>query len=70
MVAALKRAGFSARGQEGSHVMMEKPGLARPVVVPQWDELPPFVVSKCLSTAGIGRKRYLELLGKRKSGRN
>lgn len=69
MVKALQKAGLEFDRQEGDHVVLVKPGMARPVVVPLYDELPDFVVSNNLRTAGISRKAYLELLGKRRKKR-
>jgi predicted RNA binding protein YcfA (HicA-like mRNA interferase family) len=66
MIAALKREGFEVVRQKGSHVSLQRTGLLRPVVVPLHRELSDGVVTSCLKTAGISRKRYLELLGKRK----
>ncbi|MBI5491021.1 MAG: hypothetical protein HY905_27065 [Deltaproteobacteria bacterium] len=64
MVAAPQRAGFQHDHTTGDHALLTKPGLARPVIVPQWDELPDFIVSTNLRTAGIGRKDYIALLGR------
>ncbi len=66
MVAAFKKAGFSVERTEGSHVIMVKKGIARPLVIPAYDEIPDFIVSNNLRTAGISRKKYLDLLSKRK----
>ena len=66
MIAALLRAGFTQDRTSGDHVVLTKPGLARPVIVPLWDELPDFVVSNNIRTAGISRKEYLVLMGKRR----
>jgi hypothetical protein len=44
--------------------------LARSVIVPLSKELPEFVVSNNLRTAGISHKDYLVLLGERKSRRS
>jgi predicted RNA binding protein YcfA (HicA-like mRNA interferase family) len=67
MIAALLRAGFVEERTSGDHVVISKPGLARPVIVPLWNELAEFVVSNNLRTAGISRKEYLVLLGRRKA---
>jgi len=66
MVAAFRKAGFEEERSEGSHIVMVKEGVARPIVIPRYAEIPDFIVSNNLRTAGIGRKSYLELLGKRK----
>ena len=66
MVAALERLGLRVDRQKGSHVVMVRQGLARPVVVPQYDELPDFIVSRILRTAGVSRKSYLAVLKKKR----
>ncbi|MDI7268350.1 MAG: type II toxin-antitoxin system HicA family toxin [Myxococcota bacterium] len=66
MIAALLRAGFTHERTVGGHAVLTKPGIARPVIVPLWNELPEFIVSNNLRTAGISRKEYLVLMGKRK----
>ena len=66
MVAALVRAGFVQERISGDHVVLTRTGMARPVIVPLHKELPDFVVSNNLRTAGISRKEYLTLLGKRR----
>ena len=67
MFAALLRAGFTHERTVGDHVVLTKPGLSRPVIVPLYDELPDFIVSNNLRTAGLNRKEYLVLMGKRKA---
>jgi len=66
MVAAFKRAGFEEERCEGSHIVMVKEGISRPLVIPKYDDIPNFIISNNLRTAGISRKKYLELFGKRK----
>jgi predicted RNA binding protein YcfA (HicA-like mRNA interferase family) len=66
MVAALLRAGFVQERVSGDHVVLTREGMARPVIVPLRKELPEFVVANNLRTAGISRKQYLLLLGKRR----
>jgi predicted RNA binding protein YcfA (HicA-like mRNA interferase family) len=66
MIAALLQGGFVQERVSGDHVVLYKDGLARPVIVPLRKELPEFVVSNNLRTAGISRKDYLVLLGRRK----
>ncbi len=70
MIAALKAAGFEEDRTKGDHVVLVGPGLLQPLVIPLWKELPDFIVSNNLRTAGISRKAYLELLGKRKRRRS
>ena len=44
--------------------MFVKPCVARPVVIPDWDEVPVFIIKNNLRTAGISRDEYFELLSK------
>lgn len=66
MVAAFLRTGFVQERISGDHVVLTREGMARPVIVPLHRELPDFVVSNNLRTAGISRKEYLVLLGTRR----
>lgn len=56
------RAGFEFLRQEGSHCVYFKPGVARPVVIPRYDEVPVTVIRTNLKTAGISREDYFRLL--------
>jgi predicted RNA binding protein YcfA (HicA-like mRNA interferase family) len=55
-------AGFAFARREGSHRSYVKAGLARPVVIPTYDEVPVFIIRNNLRTAGISRDDYLKLL--------
>jgi len=55
-------AGFKFDRQEGSHRSYVKPGIARPVVIPAYKEVPVFVIRNNLKTAGISREQYFALL--------
>lgn len=43
-------------------MVFTKEGIARPVVVPRYDQLPIFIIKNVLRTARISRERYFELL--------
>jgi len=58
-------AGFRFARQEGSHRAYVKPGIARPVIIPAYEEVPVAVIRKNLNTAGISRDEYFRLLEKR-----
>ena len=60
----MEKAGFKCVGTEGDHFVYVKPGVARPVVIPDWDEAPVFIIKNNLRTAGISRDEYFELLSK------
>jgi len=44
-------------------MVMTKPGVIRPVVIPKYAAVPIFIIKNNLRNAGISRERYLELLG-------
>jgi len=60
----MEKAGFKCVRTEGDHFVYVKPAVARPVVIPDWDEVPVFIIKNNLRTAGISRDEYFELLGK------
>jgi predicted RNA binding protein YcfA (HicA-like mRNA interferase family) len=60
----MEKAGFKCVRTEGDHCVYVKPGVARPVVIPDWDEVPVFIIKNNLRTAGISRDEYFVLLGK------
>jgi predicted RNA binding protein YcfA (HicA-like mRNA interferase family) len=55
-------AGFRFTRQEGSHRSYVKEGIARPVVIPTYKEVPVFIIRNNLKTAGISRDEYFRLL--------
>jgi predicted RNA binding protein YcfA (HicA-like mRNA interferase family) len=55
--------GFHCVRTEGDHVVLTKPGIIRPVVIPKYAAVPVFIVKNNLRTGGISRDRYFELLG-------
>lgn len=44
-------AGFQFFRQEGSHRSYVKPGIARPVVIPTYDEVPVFIIKNNLKNS-------------------
>lgn len=50
--------------QSGSHVMLKKPGVGRPIVVPQHKAVQVSVILSNLRTARMSRSTYFELLEK------
>lgn len=55
-------AGFRFVRQQGSHRSYAKPGIARPIVIPTYDETPVSIIRSNLNTAGISRDEYFRLL--------
>jgi predicted RNA binding protein YcfA (HicA-like mRNA interferase family) len=63
VVRALERAGFQTKRQTGSHLILTKPGLRRPVVVPiHRRELPRGTVLAIIRQAGITPEQFMEHL--------
>lgn len=56
--------GFQYKRTKGDHLIYSKSGISRPIVIPKYKEIPVFVIKNNLSSAGISRERYIELLKK------
>ncbi|RPJ05732.1 MAG: type II toxin-antitoxin system HicA family toxin [Deltaproteobacteria bacterium] len=54
--------GFKCVRHKGSHRSYTKPGVLRPVVIPTYDKLTPFLIKTNLKTAGISRDLYFKYL--------
>jgi predicted RNA binding protein YcfA (HicA-like mRNA interferase family) len=50
----------SRRG--GSHWVGEKTGVARPIIIPEYDSIGLDIITRNMRTAGMTRERFLELL--------
>ncbi len=59
-----EKAGFKCLRIEGDHFVYTKPGMLRPVVIPDWPEVPVFIIKNNLRTANMSREEYFELLGR------
>jgi predicted RNA binding protein YcfA (HicA-like mRNA interferase family) len=59
-----EKAGFKLVRSEGDHFVYTKSGISRPVVIPDWPEVPVFIIKNNLRTANMSREEYFELLGK------
>ncbi|MBI4715293.1 MAG: type II toxin-antitoxin system HicA family toxin [Nitrospirae bacterium] len=59
-----EKAGFTCVRIEGDHFVYTKRGVHRPVVIPDWREVPVFIIKNNLRTAGMTREEYLSLLAK------
>jgi predicted RNA binding protein YcfA (HicA-like mRNA interferase family) len=55
-------AGFRFARQEGSHRAYVRDGVARPVVIPTYSDVPVFIIRNNLKTAGLSRDDYFRLL--------
>jgi predicted RNA binding protein YcfA (HicA-like mRNA interferase family) len=54
--------GFRFVRQRESHRSYVKAGLARPVIIPTYDEVAVAIIRNNLKTAGISREEYFRLL--------
>lgn len=57
-----EKAGFKCVRIEGDHFVYTKLGVTRPVVIPNWKEVPVFIIKNNMRTAGITREEYFSLL--------
>ena len=62
LVRVFEAAGFRTDRIAGSHVIMSKPGVARPVVIPKYAEVGRDIIQSNMRTAGMSRDRYFQLL--------
>jgi predicted RNA binding protein YcfA (HicA-like mRNA interferase family) len=63
----LKAAGCFYVRQVGSHRIYQRPGLERPVVVPQRKEMPHFIMKRNLETLQITQEQFYELLMRKRN---
>lgn len=59
---AFEKAGWLARGQVGSHLVLTKTGIRTNLTVPQHTELAPGTLRSLIRTAGLSVEEFLELL--------
>ncbi|MBU4372812.1 type II toxin-antitoxin system HicA family toxin [Patescibacteria group bacterium] len=64
LMRVFERAGFSCVRIEGDHYVYTKDGVARPIVIPDWREIPVFIIKNNLRSANISREEYFTLLAK------
>ena len=55
-------AGFRLARQKGDHLIYEKDGILRAVVIPMYSEVPVFIIKNNMRTAKMNREKYFELL--------
>jgi predicted RNA binding protein YcfA (HicA-like mRNA interferase family) len=56
-------AGFVFVRQASSHRVYEKPGVLRPIIIPEYEEIDIEIIKRLIRTAGITRDKYFCLLG-------
>ena len=62
IVCVFEQLGYRKAGQKGSHIKLEKPGVARPLIVPRYDAVGLDIIHSLIRTAGISRDAFLALL--------
>ena len=62
LVCVFGKLGYRMAGQKGSHIKLEKPGAARPLIIPRYHEVGIDIIQNLIRTAGIKRDAFLELL--------
>ena len=62
IVCVFTKLGYRVAGQKGSHIKLEKPGTARPLIVPRYSEVGIDIILNLIRTAGIDREAFLALL--------
>ncbi|MDA7990170.1 MAG: type II toxin-antitoxin system HicA family toxin [Gammaproteobacteria bacterium] len=61
--------GFDKDRQSGSHIIMTKKGIARPLVIPNYKELDYDHILNNLDIAGITREEYIDAMQGKKRKR-
>lgn len=63
VIAALEKAGFVNKRQTGSHVIMFKPEIRRPITVPLHSkDLPAVTLHAIIRQANLNMEEFIELL--------
>jgi predicted RNA binding protein YcfA (HicA-like mRNA interferase family) len=57
-----EKAGFQCVRIEGDHFVLTKQGIPRPLVIPNWSEVPVFIIKNNLRVANLSREEYFSLL--------
>ena len=56
--------GFREERRKGDHICMVKPGVARAVVIPKYDQVGRDIILANLRTAGLSRDEYVKILSR------
>ena len=59
------KAGFSFSRQASSHRVYEKPGVLRPIIIPEYDDIDVEIIKRLIRTSGLSRDEYFRLLSER-----
>ena len=64
LVKVFRQCGFEIDHIAGSHVNMTKPGTARPVIIPKYDEVGLDIIKSNMKTANLSNQQFLNILKK------
>ena len=59
-----EKAGFKHNRTSGDHIVMTKPGVSRPIIIPKYSAIDVEIIKSNMRTAQISREKYFELLDK------
>jgi predicted RNA binding protein YcfA (HicA-like mRNA interferase family) len=62
LVCVFEQIGYTRAGQKRSHIKMEKPGVARPLIIPHYDEVGKDIILTLIRTAAVSRDTFFETL--------
>ncbi len=62
VVKVFEKLGYKHIRTKGDHMIFEKPGSLRPVVIPKYKAIPRFIIKSNIKTAGISDMEFLKLL--------
>ncbi len=62
LIKVFKKAGFVIARQESSHIVMEKAGCDRPLIIPCYSEVGVSIIAGLLRSANMSRDEYFGLL--------
>ncbi|MBI2050679.1 MAG: type II toxin-antitoxin system HicA family toxin [Parcubacteria group bacterium] len=62
LVHVFVRDGFTHIRTRGDHLVYDKTGTKRSLIIPMYRQVPVYIIEGLLKTAGMSRERYFELL--------
>jgi predicted RNA binding protein YcfA (HicA-like mRNA interferase family) len=62
LIKIFEKAGFVVKRTSSSHIIMNKPGVDKPIVIPKYDEVDVDIIKANLRTARLSREEYFSLL--------
>jgi len=54
----------TSRKKGTSHIVLEKPGCLRPVIIPKYDQVGRDIITQNMKTAGLSRESFFKYLSK------